>query len=274
MVKLKIAVTGHRGRLGTELIKLGGLPLEADITHRDQVLKAVNRLNPDVIINCAGMTDVDRCEESDSIIQAYQINTFGVANLISGFGGKLVQLSTDYIFDGKNGPYKETDRACPISTYGFSKHFAEYQLRNLPKSLIIRTTILYGGHSQTTKSDFVRTVRGMLKAGKLVKCPDSLIGNPTHVQHLAVGILDAIHKNICGVLNVAGLDRLSRYELAQRVAIEFGFDASQVVRGEIYGSAKRPVSAGFVLTKARELGIPLFDLASGLKLLHGENDGF
>ena len=257
-----IGVTGYRGRLGTALTEIGCKPISANIISRDELNRAIATIEPDVIINCAGRTDVDACE--DDIVETYQTNTFGLQNIASVFSGKIVHISTDYIFDGLKGKYTETDRPSPINTYGFSKLFAEVFLRKIQSALVIRTTILYGSNANCRRSDFVKTVYNKLSGKQLIKCPE-LYGNPTNVKHLAIGIIDAIEKNLVGIYNISGKDYVSRYELGQKIAEYFGFDKKMVVKGEPYGSAKRLTYGGFDLTKSFSANIPLFSLEDGLK---------
>ena len=266
---VRIAVTGYKGRLGSALIKHGCLPFEADITNSSQIEKELFNLNPKVVINCAAKTDVDVCE--DDIINTYRVNTFGVQNLIRGFTGKFVQISTDYIFNGEVGNYSENSIASPINSYGFSKHFAEVVLRNTNNHLIIRTTVLYGGNNNR-KSDFPTSIYNKISNGIPVSCSE-INGNPTYSDHLAIGILDAIEKNCSGILNISGIDNVSRYEVGIRMCDLFSLDRSLIQHGDAFGIAKRPKKAGFNLDKAKSLGIPLRTLEDGLKEWHKNKYG-
>ena len=257
-----IGVTGYRGRLGSALVKRGCVPLNLDVTDRISIEGALADIRPDVVINCAAMSDVDGCE--DDPVTAYKVNTYGVYNIASKFSGKFVQISTDYIFDGKLGRYKEVDQGNPLCTYGFTKYFAEVGLRQRKNNLIIRTTILYGGN-RSKQSDFVTKIYNKLLGGQTAHCPDTAFGNPTYVDHLAEGILNAIQKDLTGIINIAGRDWISRYDLAKMIAKLSGFDSELIFRGDVYGTAQRPLLAGFDLTKARILGIPIYSVEDGLR---------
>lgn len=115
----RIAVTGRLGRLGSELVRRGCMPIQANILDWQALRKELDDLNPDVVINCAAYTDVDGCENAPR--KAAEVNTYGVYILAQAFTGKLIHISTDYIFDGRNGPYTEQDTPNPISIYGWSK---------------------------------------------------------------------------------------------------------------------------------------------------------
>jgi dTDP-4-dehydrorhamnose reductase len=153
---LRVAVTGPHGRLGSELVRQGCVPIEADVTHFYALKTAVEAAECDVIVHCAAMTDVDACETDPSTAAA--INTGGVAHLLQAHPGRIVYLSTDYIFDGGSpaftqaqpaGPYSETWPPNPISVYGWSKLGGEILIRNArrPGCLIVRTTVLFDGRS-------------------------------------------------------------------------------------------------------------------------------
>src|SRR5258708_18835985 len=131
----------------------------------------------------------------------------------------------------------------------------------MSRVLIIRTTILY---DDSPKANFISSVYNQLKDGKQVRVPKSIIGNPTNTDHLAIGILDAINKDITGILNISGKTRMSRYETAIEIARFIDFDKKQVFDSPAWGEAKRPEKCGFILNKAQRLGIPLFSLWEGL----------
>ncbi|MHC4635764.1 MAG: SDR family oxidoreductase [Planctomycetota bacterium] len=134
---VKIAVTGPRGQLGRELVKQGAAPLPG-LLMSEEMTANIELIKPDAIINCAAMTDVDGCEKD--ILMAAAVNTAGVEYLSYRFPGYLIQISTDYVFDGENGPYGVRDTPSPISIYGWSKWGGELVTRrHRGPSLIIRT---------------------------------------------------------------------------------------------------------------------------------------
>lgn len=260
MINNRIGVIGARGRLGMNLLEKGCVGIQCDITSANSFLNAVGNEEYDVIINCAAFTDVDGSEKER--LKAYNINSYGPQNLVKYFPGRIVHISSDYIFDGLNGPYTEDDFANPLNAYGFSKYLGEVALRPyMDRVLIVRTTVLY---DNSNKANFISAVYNQLKEGKAVKVPKSIVGNPTNVEHLTLGILDAIEKEQTGILNISGKTRLSRYETAIEIARFFGFSKDNIFDSPAWGDAKRPEQAGFVLDKAQKLGIPLFSLWQGL----------
>lgn len=260
------AVTGCRGRLGSALLDMGYLPIDIDITNPKQVKEILGDINPDVLVNCASITEVDGCE-LDLFSKALQVNGIGVSLLRDSFNGRMIHISTDYIFDGKNGPYSENSPSNPVSQYGLSKLLGEELLRDFdfPTDTIIRTTVLYG--SKIEKGDFVRSVISKLEDGNVVTLPMNLFGTPTYIPHLA----EAIHyiarmKTPPKIVNVVGRDVLSRYELGLMIANIFSFNPTLVhPTRKIDGIAQRPKKAGLKVRLADKLGIPIYPVHEGLK---------
>lgn len=258
---VKIAVTGPRGRLGSELVRQGCIPIRANILNYSELRNEILDINPDVVINCAAYSNVDGCESSPRT--AYESNVHGVFTLAQVFPGKIVHISTDYIFDGKDGPYDETAKPNPISIYGWSKLGGEIALKNRGNAddLIVRTTILFDKYSR----NFVTAVMKRLAAGETVNVPNNLVGTPTYIPHLAEGILRAIEQGMAGVLHIAGGEGMSRYDLACYIAAVLGVPLMQVQEGPITGAAPRPLRAGLIVGKAFINGIPIYHPSDGIK---------
>ena len=257
-----IAVTGAHGRVGSELVRRGCIPIEANVTDFYALNQELLDLKPDVVIHCAAKTNVDACETQ--AMEAMKVNAGGVYGLAQVFQGKIVYLSTDYIFDGESGPYDETDKPNPISIYGWSKLGGEIALRNRhnPQDLIIRTTVLFDKNSP----NFVTRIADKLLAGKGVEVPSVLYGSPTYIPHLADGILAAIDQDVTGVLNIAGDEVISRFQLACKIGEMLGVDVDGLVfSGPVTGRAPRPVNAGLTVYKALILDVPIFSPYEGVK---------
>ena len=140
-----IAVTGYKGRLGSQLVKLGCIPLECNVTSGADIKRAIDKSKPDVIINCAAKTNVDACESNKGYKEALAVNFRGATNIQDVFSGHLIQISTDYVFNCLDGPYHEDFiKLDPINSYAFSKFGAEAGLMpNYSMSgdvTIVRTT--------------------------------------------------------------------------------------------------------------------------------------
>lgn len=261
MAAKRIGVTGPRGRLGSELVRRGCIPLKCDVTDPDWIGDALNAQYPDVIIHCAAMTDVDGCE--DKLLLAARVNSFGTWLLAKKFNGPIVYLSTDYIFDGKNGPYDEEAPANPLSVYGWSKLGGEIAIRGRQdeRDLIVRTTVLFDCYSE----NFVTNVTRKLLNGEALTLPLNLVGSPTYIPHLADGILAAIHKQTSGTINLVGSDVVSRFEMGALIARLL--DVKHLVEmGPLpKAGAPRPLKAGLKVDKARALGLPIGDPKDGIK---------
>jgi len=254
---MRIAVTGYRGRLGSELIKNGCLPINARIEDTIGLRRSIDSVKPDAIIHCAAMTNVDVCEQYPK--EAMKANFFGTINLASVFAGKIIYISTDYIFDGQDGSYDEYDLPNPINVYGMSKLAGELIVKKLQNSLIIRTTVLFDNWS----SNFVTNVAEILRTGDEIQLPDKLFGSPTYVPYLAEGILSAV--DYTGVINIAGNRVMSRYEMGLEIVKGLGMSEWKVQPGPIKGAALRPVNAGLNTRKAKMLNIPIYNPLDGIR---------
>jgi dTDP-4-dehydrorhamnose reductase len=217
----------------------------------------------EVVIHCAAHTNVDGCEEWP--LDATDVNMGGTFALAGAFKGKIVYISTDYVFDGTTGPYVEYSSPNPINIYGWSKLGGELVLkaRKNPDDLIVRTTMLFGPDGD----DFVSKVAEKLLSGEPVYLPDNLYGSPTYIPHLAEDILLAVKKGTSGVLNLAGGPApISRYRFGQRIAEAAGLSTDLVRRGgPPLGTALRPLRVGLKTDKAVRLGFPYRDPYRELK---------
>lgn len=267
---MTIAVTGAKGRLGSQLVERGCVPMECDISDRDEVREALEKIQPLMIINCAAYTAVDQAE--DDFEDAIRVNTRGPGVLRTEFDGFFIHISTGYVFDGKAGPYDEEAAPNPVNNYGWSKLGGEAAALARQPSLIIRTLDLFGS---PTKTDFVRQIRDMLELAQPYQLPTNLYGSPTFTPHLAEGVLAAVSKAETGILNITGDMVVSRYTWGRMIADAFGFDPEMIEpTDEIKGKAPRPLRGGLLVEKAKSHGIPIFSPEDGLQLLaeNGDDD--
>ncbi len=260
---MKIAVTGASGQLGSELVSQGCISLGGRLMS-EKMISDIETIKPDAIINCAAMTDVDGCEKD--IMMAVATNTAGVEFLSQKFKGYLVQISTDYVFDGGNGPYGVRDAPNPIGIYGWSKLGGELVMRrHRGASLIIRTTNLFS----STKNNFVAKVLAQLAAGKSITMysPD-LSGTPTYVPALAAEILRMVHENYTGLAHVVGQKVLTRLEFAMHVAATFGYNADWTQpTDDAPTGAPRPMKAGLICDHSGYCDVMSHDFVDGLQEL-------
>lgn len=275
---MKFGVIGSKGRLGSQLVAMGGTPINIDIANG---FVTVPRL--DVIINCAAYTRVDDCEQPEGYKIAQRVNATAVLDVYKAcrdVGAHLIQLSTDYVFGGKYGPY--TERRLPkrgdepLNSYGLTKLAMEGMLYDLPGVTIVRTTGLYGGVSK--RKDFLSHVVLCLRDNTPIKVTETLIGNQTYIPHLADALIFVANR-VCEdrycmphMLNLASSDVMSRYDFAIEIAKMWKLDSKLVIPAtsqEIPGwVAKRPEFGGLVCSLAIGLEIPIHKIRDGLRSAH------
>ena len=222
---MKILITGSKGQLGLELTKQLEKEKKYEIiaTDRDELniidINSVNEFllnnKPDVVINCAAHTAVDLCETD--VENAYKINAVGPRNLAivcEKIGAKLVQVSTDYVFDG-NGtrPYREDDTTCPNSIYGTSKLMGENFVREFcSRYFVVRTAWLYG-----EGNNFVRTMLKLAETNSELNVVNDQFGSPTSTVDLAKAIIDLMTTEHYGVYHGTCEGQCSWYDFAKKI---------------------------------------------------------
>lgn len=254
------------------LIDLGHQYEKLDITNKEDVKKVIGFYEPKIIINCAAFTDVDKCETEREL--CWKINVDAVKNLIIAArsnNSKLVHYSTDYVFDGKSGPYTELDKPNPISFYGRSKLASENALITSGVNyLILRTMVLFG-IGNDIKPNFALWMIDKLKNEQPINIVTDQIGNVTMSDDLAYGTLKAIEKGCTGIYHIAGLDIISRYNFALKICEVFKYKkmlVSKILTSELNQPAPRPLNSGLVTLKAQtELGFKPMDSLEALRLL-------
>ncbi|MBE0670552.1 MAG: SDR family oxidoreductase [Anaerolineales bacterium] len=245
-----------------------------NIIDKDKITELLKAVGPDIVHLPAALTNVDYCENHPQ--ESYAINVAGVQNVVqaaNGAGARLVYFSTDYIFDGKNGPYSEEAPANPISEYGRQKLEAEHYIALFAKDyLIIRTTVVYGWERQG--KNFIYRLIKSLKEGMSVKVPVDQIGSPTYANNLAQIAISLAETSLRGVLNIAGSSLVNRYEFAKKAAQIFSLDENLILpvkTASLSQSAKRPMEAGLLTAKVSAVStIPIVDYKDGLAMMAKE----
>ena len=266
----KILITGSTGQLGNSLGKVFKSRYDLvstsrtkpnkntnyflDITNSLLVKDMVSAISPDIIINLAALTNVDLCESNPDL--AHAINFQGVKNLVNVFKGPIIHLSSDYVFDGKLGQYKENDITNPINVYGVTKYKAEkFLLEKSKGSLVIRTNVLYDYQSKA-KSSFLNWVVDSLKRGEKIKVVDDQFNNPTWTDSISVVIDRAIKADLNGLIHWGDFDWISRYDFANKIADKFNLQSNliePIKTEELNQVAPRPLNAGLDTTLAQDL---------------------
>jgi dTDP-4-dehydrorhamnose reductase len=275
IIKTRILLIGSNGMLGQRLVEsfksAGKFELlctsmedesyysgveykKIDIIQRQEVRKVVLDFFPDFIINAAAFTNVDKSETEKET--AWKINVNGVENIAFyswTIDAHLIHFSTDYIFDGKNGPYTEDDLPNPVGYYGRTKLAAENSIRiSGTKNTIIRTNVLYGP-AKNGRPDFVKWVVNSLRDKKVIRIVTDQIGNPTYIDDLVSAINNIIELKKEGIFNIGGREMISRYDFTLRIADYFRLDKSliqMIVTKDLNQPALRPLKSGFITLKA------------------------
>ena len=235
---------------------------------------------PDVVVNCAAYSKVDQAEFDRST--AYQVNAEAVGFLaqeVKRIGSYLVHFSTDYIFDGKAGPYSEEARPNPLGYYAKTKYWGEEKvLRVGCRHLVARTNVLFGVHELASKPNFFMWLVGELSAGRPVKIVSDQYNNPTLADNLAALVKEAVEKKLERVLNLAGKTYLSRYDFAMRIARYFGYDHELITpidTASLKQPAPRPLLGGVRTEKAQAvLKSPIFTVEESLSFLKKNCESF
>jgi dTDP-4-dehydrorhamnose reductase len=287
MKKMKILVTGASGFLGTKVMNILKDSFELtgtyhnkkkegfvylDLADRDSTLRVVEQTKPDVILHTASLANVDECELDKE--KAKLVNIVGTQNIIEAarkVNAKLVYISTDFVFDGEEGDYKESYIPKPLSFYAKTKLMAEVKVvESGLEYLIIRPEVLYGYNGDGTERSFVFWVYESLKDGKTIKIVNDQFNTPTLVDDIAFALKVLIEKGCIGIYHVAGSERLSRYDMAVKVAETFGFDKSLVrpiSAAELKQPAPRPLDSSLNITKLLKEGVTMNSFGDGLKIM-------
>jgi len=266
---MKILITGAYGQLGYSLSKfrstkdkvyrtgvkipLGEKGLRLNIIDNIMLKDIILSLSPDIIINLAAITNVDFCESNPKI--AKEINTNGVQNLVDVFPGKIIHLSTDYVFDGLNGPYKEEDQINPISVYGKTKYDAEKIVLEKENNLVLRANVLYDSLKDNNAS-FLNWVVNNLKNKNSIKVVDDQYNNPTWTESIAKVLMLCLNNNISGLYHWGDEDYLSRYDFAIKIAKAYGLESSLIKKiptSELNQLAPRPLNGGLDQNKLKNI---------------------
>lgn len=292
----KVLVTGSNGLLGqklTERILLkkdfeliatskganryteseGYIYAEMDIADRESVNQVIAKYKPDVVINTAAMTNVDTCEIEKEL--CWKLNVTAVNHLIEACKAhqiQLIHLSTDFIFDGEDGPYFEDAKPNPLSYYGESKLAAEkLLLKSDIHFAILRTIIVYGIVNDMSRSNIVLWAKGALEKGNPINVVDDQWRMPTLAEDLAEICLLAAEKGARGIFNASGKDMMSIVELVQHVADYYQLDKSlinPISTASLNQTAKRPKRTGFILDKSiKELGYQPHSFKEGIAMM-------
>jgi dTDP-4-dehydrorhamnose reductase len=292
---MRILVTGSNGLLGQKLterlqqdkevdliatargksaLKINrGEYHSLDISNRENVESILRFTKPEVVINAAAMTQVDDCETQRE--PCWKANVTAVEHLVrcsEALHIHLVHVSTDFIFDGSRGPLDENEVPRPVNFYGESKLAAEKVIQSSSaSSAILRTVLVFGITRDMSRSNIVLWVKNSLEQKKTIHVVNDQWRTPTLAEDLAEGCYLAAKKKAKGIYNISGKDFLSPYDIAVKTAEFFKLDTFLIKptdSGKFVQPAKRPLTTGFIIDKARkELGYEPRSFHEGLQIL-------
>lgn len=267
-----IGVTGASGLLGSNIVKaaensnkvvpthntrpLFTNSIKLDVTDREEVFRVIIKLKPDVFVHTAAETNVDKCEVEKE--KAWKVNSQGTKNIAEAcntIGAKLIYISTDYIFDGDKGFYREDDEAKPVNYYGLTKLKGESFVSEISKDYVIaRASVIYGWHPW--KVNFATWVIESLRHGKQISIVDDHYNSPTLANNLAEALVEIIERDLSGVYHTAGSQRINRHVFAVKIAETFGLDSGLIkpvkMRELKSWIAQRPRDSSLCLNKAQK----------------------
>ena len=279
---IKVIITGSNGLLGQSLLNLLSEEKEKyevygfskginrsgredftyvsiDITNEENLKKSIKEIQPDFIINTAAMTQVDDCENNKQACDVLNVDVVKwLSEIAEEINAHVIHISTDFIFDGLKGNYKETDTPNPISYYGLSKLKSEKVLTSSNINFtILRTILVYGKVFDMSRSNIVLWVKQMLEEGKEITIVDDQYRAPTYVLDLAMACKISMDKKATGIFNISSNKLMSVFEITQEIAEVFNLDKSllkPISTSTLNQTAPRPAKTGFDLSKTnREL---------------------
>lgn len=295
----KVLITGSNGLLGQKLVnlfsRLDSFEVVAisrgnnrndtaknytyyniDITDSKKLIDLLDDLKPDYIINCAAMTNVDQCEMEHDDCDAVNVEALKtIIDSTKKHNSHLIHISTDFVFDGENGPYTETDEPSPINYYGLSKLKGEQLIKQAQINFtILRTILVYGLVDNMSKNNIVSWIKNAVESKQTITIVNDQFRMPTLVDDLADACLLAIQNTTYGVFNVSSSELLSIYEVALQVADAFNLDTSyikSIPTAQLSQPAKRPPRTGFDLEKSKKfLKLPIVPFKSRLQVFKNQ----
>lgn len=281
LIEVRILITGVSGQLGNEIYNIsehenygtylnnkphdsGGNMFKIDLGMKDGVFSLVGKLKPDWIIHCAAVAKIDWCELNKS--ESWISNVEATKNIVEAsnkFGSKILLVSTDYVFDGKKGFYKEDDTPNPVNFYGKTKLAAEWWVKSTSEYIIARSSLLYSAK----RSTLMGWVLDGVKKGNLTAATD-LYYSPTLVPELAECILKLIEMNVTGVFHTAGDGRASKYELIKKLVEKLGYNSDivkPITSNQLNLVAPRVPDSSLDISKVKSLGIKFSKIDDAMK---------
>lgn len=260
-------------------LKEGYVFEEMDITNPERVEEVILKYRPKAIVHTAAMTNVDTCHENNGT--CWELNakaTEYLASLCDSLGIHFIYVSTDFVFDGLNGPYKENDEPKPVSFYGESKLAGERFTQEMKGNwAILRTILVYGILKDMSRSNIVLWAKGALEKGKPIHVVNDQWRMPTLAEDLAEACLLAVEHQAKGIYHISGKEMMSIVELVRSVADFWNLDKSlinEISSDSLGQEAKRPKKTGFILDRAMtDLNYQPHSFEEGLEIVSRQLSG-
>lgn len=275
---MKIFITGSNGLLGQKLVDfclLNSIEFIAtskgenrnskcpsknyhslDISNKEEVDKIILKIVPTHIIHTAAITNVDFCELNH--VESEKVNVTATDYLVEASNKVKAHfqfVSTDFVFDGEKGNYKETDVVNPLGEYARSKVKSESIAQEKARFgwSIVRTIIVYGVGDNLSRSNLIIWAKGALENGDSINIIDDQFRAPTYADDLAAGCMGVVMKNENGIFHISGPETMSIYAIVERIAKHFNYsmkNVSKISSSTLNQPAHRPPKTGFDLSKA------------------------
>lgn len=263
---MKIAVTGYRGQIGSRMVGLGYAPMDLELTKPLSIAREVQRVKPNIILHCAGISSIDVCEKNYEV--AIDVNVRGVFNLCEEarkIGAQVVLLSSDYVFNGGRGKYVESDELDPVNNYGMTKMGAEAVI-NIQGGKIVRLSRTFNFASPDLRQYMKDVV-----AGKPVFIPDFLYRSYCNTD-LVCESLDyylQYFNDMPDILHIAGDGEWSYFQFISRFfQMFFGEEKLNLIHPRYINEnsfSSRPLKCGISVDLAKSLGVPVWSLDESIE---------
>lgn len=286
-MKMKYLILGANGLIGQRFVRLcedkkidyagtrysreGDGLIRFNLLEFDKIHEIFNRVSPDVVVNSTGLAGgVNFCQQNPEAGRQYHVESNKImVDWCKEHHAAYVYISTDYVFDGTNPPYKEDDPPNPLNLYGkYKREGEEYIQKQLEKHVIARTTNVFGWDPLTQTPNFLMHLVNTLKEQDSMKVPGFLFGNPTHAGDLAAGIMDLLENNHYGLYHIVGPGYINRCDWAAKFVEMAGLTGKTLEKITVppAGMVPRPLTSNLDTAKFREKSnLHMLDIDEGLK---------
>lgn len=265
---MKIGITGHRGPVGQELLKYPNtFPLDADIRSPQNIEMVIKSERPDLVLHLACISSVEECEKPENeklVIETNLRGTLNVADICGQYNCNVVLLSTDHVFDGLWGNYRESSKPRPKNFYGHSKMAAEGLRNVVPNMKVVRTSKLFSNHTLDKEI-------GKMIVGEVQIYPTFIYRSYMWISHFVSSLMEYTQRydEMPTILNISGSQLVSCFSFMGSMADVFEIDKGMVVprTNEVRGFAPRPYKTGLNVALSKRLGLTQYSYMDGLKAM-------